>query len=379
MNLMDWLVLLAIALAGLYLVIGLGLTFWPEPVSTKKSSPKPRVAVLIAMRNEQHYISQCLSALEKQTYPQHLFDVFVLDDASTDDSPQIARQFSERNANFFVVRINSVYANLKGKMNVLARGLKSLNHDIVLITDADCIVPETWVENMVSYFTPETGMVGGFTSLFPFSDIKPATAKNNLFARIQALDWAFLQAMNALNSHFGKPISILGNNFGFRLKAYREVGGFENIGFSVTEDFALLEAIRKKTSWKIVHTIDKNNAIYSHPLPDLKSFFQQRLRWIQGGRAMRPWGYFVTFFSVTTHFLVFFNWITHFTELIAYLPFILLFLTDFFVLLRPLKRLQLTRLFKDFWAFELFYFAYLFIFSLLGIFPQKIVWKGRKL
>jgi len=370
---------LAVVLSGFYFFIAFFLGLFPEPKIIERFIKKPRVAVLIAMRNEQNYIADCLASLKEQTYSAQLYDVLVLNDASTDDSPQIAKRFTEENSHIKLIDVKDSYAGLTGKMNVLTQGLKQINHEIVLITDADCVVPVTWIENMVRYFTDHVGLVGGFTSLFPFREIKISKDSKNLFARVQALDWAFLQTMNAFNSNAGKPISILGNNFGFRLKAYQQVGGFEKIGFSVTEDFALMEAIRRQTDWKIIHTIDPKTAIYSHPLPDLKSFFQQRLRWIKGGRSMRPWGYFVTIFSVITHLAVIANLLLNQVSLFNLVPFLLLFTADLMVLLKPLRRLKIMGLLKDFLFFEIFYFVYLLIFSVFGIFNTDVIWKDRKL
>ncbi len=375
---MAWLVILALSLAGFYLLIVLSLHLFPEPRPFNALQQFPKVAILIAVRNEEKYLTDCLSSLEKQTYPDEFYDVFVLNDRSDDQSPIIANNFVQKNKNFFLINIKKDEAGLKGKMNALAQGLKKLEHDIVLITDADCVVPATWIERTVHYFTPRVGLVGSFTCLYPFDDLRPTNVETHLFARIQALDWAFLQSMNFLNSNAGKPVSVLGNNFAFRLKAYREVGGFEKIGFSVTEDFALMEAIRKKTHWHIRHTIDPENAIYSHPLENLKNFVQQRLRWIKGGRKMRPWGYCITFFSVITHLIIIMNVILNLNIWFSYLPFIPLFMADFLVLQKPLKRLKLTKLFKDFFAFEIFYFFYLIFFSLRGLMPLTIEWKGRK-
>ncbi len=374
---MEWLLQLTFGLAVLYAVLTFVLSRFPPPQPQNQTPFK--VAVLIAMRNEENVIADCLNSLQQQTYPTSQFEVFVLDDASTDASVPIATQFVKNNSNFHLLKITTPVAQLTGKMNVLAQGLRHLDHDLVLITDADCVVPPTWIERMVSYFEEQVGMVGGFTCLFPFDELNITRPKTGFWAKVQALDWAYLQAMAAFNSNAGKPISILGNNFAFRLKAYKEVGGFEKIGFSVTEDFALMEALRKQTQWKIVHTLDAQNTVYSHPLPDLKSFFRQRLRWIKGGKAMRPWGYFVTFFSTLTHFFVLLALFWHFSNVQFWVALGLLFISDFFTLLQPLKTLRLTHLLKTFWGFEIFYFAYLLIFSVLSFLPLKISWKDRSL
>ena len=112
-----------------------------------------------------------------------------------------------------------------------------ISGEIILVTDADCQVNPGWAEAIVAHFTPETGMVGGVTLLeYPKDD-------SGFWARLQALDWLFLQAIASGMTGAGRPVSILGNNFAFRRAAYDETGGFRRIGFSLTEDMALMQAI----------------------------------------------------------------------------------------------------------------------------------------
>ncbi len=368
--------LFAAASALLYALIAALLQRTPKPQAITPRS-RPRVAVLVAMRNEEEHIGACLNALAHQTYPEDHYEVFVLDDRSEDRSAAIAAEFARRFDFLHVRAVTEDRNGLHGKMNALSQGLHSVEHDLVLITDADCVVPETWIETMVSYFDEHTGMVGGLTVLFPFDTLTVPAAPTSMWAKIQALDWIFLQAMAAANSRFGKPITILGNNFGFRTAAYREVGGFEALGFSVTEDFALMEALRKRTNWKVRHTLDKKSAIYSRPVPTIKDFFAQRLRWVKGGRRARPWGIFILGFSVLAHSLVAAGVVLTGENPLSWLALLLLPATDALIIAPVLKKLRLQKLWPAFPLFEAFYFIYLWVFSIVFFWPFKVRWKGR--
>ncbi len=373
---MDCIALAALGFSFTYALIAWLLAKAPKavPVHHKKL---PRVAVLVAMRNEEAYISDCLSSLTRQTYPSRLYDVFVLDDRSEDHSPEIAAQFSNQFEHIHLIPITEDKHGLHGKMNALAQGIRQVDHELILITDADCVVPESWIEGMVDYFDSQTGMVGALTVLFPFNALRIAKPATNLWARIQALDWIFLQALAAANSNFGKPITILGNNFAFRRAAYLQVGGFEKLGFSVTEDFALMEAVRKRTAYKIRHTIDIKNAIYSHPVASVADFFRQRLRWVHGGKKARPWGIFILSFSVIAHLIVLLSFLAAPLNWAVWAALGIFCLTDALILHPVLKKLKLQKLWLTFPAFEGFYWAYLLIFSVLYFLPLKVRWKGR--
>ena len=373
---METFILITLILVIFYLFIALVLMQAPYPLH--KAAQKPfKVAVLIAMRNEENFIFDCLNALAAQNYPSEWYDVFVLDDRSTDRSPMIAKNFCSRYPNFYFKTIKKDLPELRGKMNVLAQGMQKLDHDIIMITDADCVTPEGWISQTVSYFTEQVGMVGNLTVLYPHKNLKISSPETGFFAKIQTLDWVYLQTLGAFNSHIGKPITILGNNFAFRRKAYLQVGGFETLGFSITEDFVLMEAIRKRTSWKIVHTLDAKNSIYSHPSVTINSFFTQRLRWIRGGKSARPWGIFILSLSVIVHLLVLADLLLISKTTLFFILLLLLFGIDLGVIYPILKKLHLRKLLTHFVFFELFYFAYLVVFSILFFVPVKIRWKGR--
>jgi len=374
---MHWIFLLTILSAVLYLMLSLLLFVRRSPGPQNRPTSLPRVAVLIAMRNEEHYIADCLTSLTAQNYPKDKYDVFILDDGSTDRSPSIARAFCARESNFHYQPVAPGVSGLFGKMNALAQGIRKTRHDIIMITDADCVVPSGWISGNVAYFSGDIGMVGHLTVLYPHGRLRPSRAERSLFAEIQALDWLFLQTLAAKNSHMGKPITILGNNFSFRRVAYDQVGGFETLGFSVTEDFALMEAIRKQTHWKVTHTLDPQTAIYSHPVPTLKAFVQQRFRWIRGGRKARPWGIFIMSLAVFTHFSFLLTIANgHQTSALwGLLGGVVL--SDFGMLYPTVRKLGLRSLLTFFPLFEIFYWLYSLFFALLYFLPVKVRWKGR--
>ncbi len=369
---------LTIVLGMIYFFTSMYLLSQKYPL---KSEPQvlPKTAVLIAMRNEEESIASCLQSLAGQNYPIDRFDVFVLNDGSTDRSVEIALGIVSTQTNFHLVEIREEKDGLKGKMNALSQALDRVDHEIVLITDADCIVPSEWIRTHISYFDEASGMVGGLTSLTPPAGMEAAGHKASFFDKIQTLDWLYLQTVAAASSHAGKPITILGNNFGFRKTAYDEIGGFKSMEFSVTEDYLLMKMMLKKTNWKVRHTLDPQNTIFSKPVRNLSAFFQQRLRWTRGGRGARPWAYFITGLSLAVHLLIMAVFILQNRNIAAAAGIGLIFGMDYYIVKRGLRIIGQDRLRRYFLPFEVFYTFYLIVFSLWTFIPQKVRWKGRKL
>jgi cellulose synthase/poly-beta-1,6-N-acetylglucosamine synthase-like glycosyltransferase len=51
------------------------------------------ISVVIAARNEESNIARLLEALEKQTYPKEFFEIIVVDDFSSDKTPEAVKPF----------------------------------------------------------------------------------------------------------------------------------------------------------------------------------------------------------------------------------------------------------------------------------------------
>ncbi|MFQ6618236.1 MAG: glycosyltransferase, partial [Fidelibacterota bacterium] len=61
-----------------------------------ESEQKPLVSVVIAARNEEENLPECLNSLVHQTYPEELYEVILVDDQSTDSTPEIAQNYINR-------------------------------------------------------------------------------------------------------------------------------------------------------------------------------------------------------------------------------------------------------------------------------------------
>ena len=57
------------------------------------SREKPFTSVVIAVRNEEKYIKNCLFDLSKQSYPNEQFEIILVDDHSEDNTGKIIKEF----------------------------------------------------------------------------------------------------------------------------------------------------------------------------------------------------------------------------------------------------------------------------------------------
>ncbi len=262
-----------IYISGLYLFF-IGL-FFPRNGHSPK---RPFISVIIAARNEEINIGNCLKALSQQTYPFELFEVIVVSDNSIDKTDEIILTFSQQYSNIRLLRIDGIPDGITPKKNAIRQGIYASSGEIILTTDADCIVKPTWIEKMATYFTDEVGMVVGF------SQFGEKGQPQSLLENLQALDFLSLMSSAAGSSNVGWPLAASGQNLAYRRCVFDEVGGFAQIGHRVSgDDVLLLQLVNQKTNWKIVFASDAGTYNVTRPEKTLKRLINQRTRWASNG------------------------------------------------------------------------------------------------
>jgi mycofactocin system glycosyltransferase len=116
-------------------------------------STYPFVSIIIPVRNRPQDLKACLKSLVEQDYPPDKLEIIVVDDASTDETPQIAANFPVR---LLTLRQNKQAPYCRNLAARKARG------DILAFIDSDCLATPLWLRELVPAFKePVLGAVGG--------------------------------------------------------------------------------------------------------------------------------------------------------------------------------------------------------------------------
>ncbi len=335
----------------------------PRDITTNMQ--RSHVSVIVAARNESANIRRCLDSLFRQTYPPDSFEVIVVDDHSADGTGEICRSYMSTYPN---MRVSSPPegGTLLGKANALAHGIDEARGEIILITDADCVVPETWIESTISRYEPNVGIVGGMT----------LQKANSPFEGMQSLDWAYLLGVAAATANLKNPLSTIGNNLSFRRKAYDDVGGYRKIKFSVTEDYSLFQAIVQTGKWEYLYPMDPALLVTSEPCVRFKDLIRQKHRWGKGGLDMKIAGFLIMGIGFLQHAAVISSFFFDAATAGA-LALLVKSGGDYFFLERILSRLGRKDQLRFFYWFELYYLFYVILLPFVVFFGGKVVWKGR--
>ncbi|MCS7012867.1 MAG: glycosyltransferase [Chloroherpetonaceae bacterium] len=358
---LEWAAIGAIGIYTLETIVMIAALHKKFP--TRQFSTLPRISVVVAARNEEKNIAACLQSLVALDYPKEQLEIIVADDRSQDRTADIIKQYAAQYP--FVKYLLVEESAIKGKGNAIHQAAVQATGEFILMTDADCVVKPTWAKDTLKYFTDETGLVCGIT----------LPSASRAFERIQALNWCYLLATGSAVAAIGFPIGGIGNNFSFRRSTYFEVGGYEKVRFSVTEDFALFQAI-KKTKWKIACPVEYGTQNTTVPEQTVCDLYKQQKRWVLGGLggdrsslATLTLGFVAHVLTILSFFL--FTWRQAFLMLLWKVG------MDFLFLLTPLRRLHSASLLKAMPFFALYHYCTMVLIPLLLLFDRKVVWKGR--
>ncbi len=335
-------------------------------------SDLPKVSIVVPVRNEEPNIATLLDSLLALNYPPELLQIIIVNDFSEDRTREIALSYSERFQCAFEVFdcVDEPDGKLILKTRPLAQGIDHATGDVVLMTDADCVVPPDWVRSMASYFTGNVGMVCGTT--LP----DPQKGSTDPLTWFETLDWLFLLGSCTGMSGSGHPQALIGNNYSVSRAAYNEIGTFRGLPIGDIDDIVLLKAIDNSKKWSVVYPAYHGVMVYTRPLASLIELARQRRRWMKGTPHVGWRGRFVLGFGVLSHVTiplwpVFLGWW-------FLLPFGLLAAGDGVVLTNMLHHYRLKRLL---WLVPLYpLFACSYGLLLLGFLlnGKKVEWKARK-
>jgi len=318
----------------------------------KKNSIQHSYSIIIPCRNEEHTLPVLLHSLENLNYPEKLFEVILIDDASSDSTSKIIQEFCKNRSNYTAVHIANKSEEYKGKKYALKKGIEKAQFENLLFTDADCMMPSNWIDSFNKFICKNVGMVVGYSP-------EKGVSSFRRFSQIITADF-YCATIN-----LGVPFSNNGRNLYINKKAYEQVDRFEKIkSFTCGEDKLLLNLI-KNTQFKIIYNSDCK--IYTHP--QINDFANQQKRRYGQFPLSSP------LYKVVSLFILLF---------FLYLPFHVIYFRDwlglsiYYVSFLIFWISGLIKHRESFHFFDLFYIIfypyYLIYYSLLGMF-SKWTWK----
>jgi cellulose synthase/poly-beta-1,6-N-acetylglucosamine synthase-like glycosyltransferase len=353
-----------------------------HPVKSIKHSTF--ITVIIVARNEEKNIGGCIESIIKQSYPENLFELIIVDDHSGDATAVIAHTFEKKNICVIDLKDFTGPENLnsyKKKAVETAIGLSKGN--LIVTTDADCIVQPEWLQTISSYYEEYSPAFIAAPVVYT-NPLRGDSFFKKLLKIFQSLDFIALQGITGASVYKKFHGMCNGANLAYEKKAFNDAGGFEGIdNIASGDDMLLMHKIQKIYPDKIKYLKSANVVVQTQPAATLKDFMNQRIRW--ASKADKYTDRKITVVLLLVYVLnawIFFMALCSFLYLYAFYLFLLLFIMktiiELFFLFPVARFFRKQKLLWLFLPAQPFHIMYTLVAGWLGKFGSY-KWKGRKI
>lgn len=233
-----------------------------ENPTLKTDSPTPQITIVAACHNEAENLPAFLQSITNQTL--NATEIILVNDHSDDETEKILSDFASLHP-----KAKYYNSSQRGKKAALALAIGAAQSEIILCSDADCILPPTWVETVAAAYQQQ-----------PFDMlILPVTiAGCTPFAHLQTLEFATLIASGGAMAAYRKPIMCNGANLAFSRQHWLESMPHLHSELVSGDDMFMMHSFKKQHLHIYFLKLDKALA-QTQASPNLKAFLRQRGRW----------------------------------------------------------------------------------------------------
>jgi cellulose synthase/poly-beta-1,6-N-acetylglucosamine synthase-like glycosyltransferase len=322
----------------------------------KHQTQQHPVSVIICARDEDERIAKNLPGVLVQEYPS-THEVIVVNDNSVDDSKYILAELKKTFKKLQIIDLMQEAKLIEGKKYPLSVGIKEAKHEIVLLTDADCVPSsEHWLHKMQDGFSNGVEVVLGYGAYNKFPSFLNKVIRFETFhTALQYLSYALA----------GIPYMGVGRNLAYKKNVFFRNKGFSNINYIPSgDDDLFINKVANKKNTAIV--VDKDAFTLSDPKKTWRDWKRQKNRHYSTGKFYKSSHKFllglytlsfVFFYPLFIAALLFFDWRW------ALIPFGVRFIVQAFVWSKSMKKLGEQDLFPFFLFWDIWMFFYYLIFA----------------
>jgi cellulose synthase/poly-beta-1,6-N-acetylglucosamine synthase-like glycosyltransferase len=285
----DWLgvlgsvgivICLVFVFTGAIPVLAAALTFLVIPLHSfinhyAQASPRfPRVAIVLPAWNEGAVIGASIDRLMQLEYPKELLRIYVVDDASTDDTPQVIdSKVAQYPGSVVNLRRNR---GGEGKAHTLNFGIREILKDdwmqALLIMDADVIYLPHSLRRMTRHFAdPKVGAVSAY--------IREGSADKNYLTRFVGLEYVLSQpAARRAQNVLGAQACLAGGAQLHTRENLLAIGGQIDTS-SLAED--TITTFETQLNGRTV-VFEPLAIVLAEEPQSIEALWKQRLRWARG-------------------------------------------------------------------------------------------------
>lgn len=317
----------------------------------RRSLREHAVSVVICARDEADELEVNLPGVLVQSY-KSTHEVVLVNDNSQDDTKYLLDGLYKQFRQLHIVELKQEAMHIPGKKFPLSVGIKSAKHEVLLLTDADCIPSsEHWLKKMQDGFAHDIEIVLGYGAY---------KKRKGLLNKIVRFD-AFHTALQYLSSALaGSPYMGVGRNLAYKKELfYRQKGFAAHHHLPGGDDDLFINATATSSNTAVV--IDPEAFTYSTPPVSWSTWMAQKERHNSTGKYYKWQHRLMLGIYMTSHFIYYplfiLSLLTFDYRWVAGI-FSARLLVQSMVFFRSMKKLGESDLFPLFWLWDIWMFFY---------------------
>jgi len=228
----------------------------------------PYVSIIIPAYNEENNILSCLNSILKSDYELDKLQVVVVNDQSEDNTEEVVQRFMKEHRQLIDMKlVNGLH---QGKSKTLNLGISSSKHDLVLTIDADIIISENTIKELVKPMF--------FKDVAATNSVAFIKNPSNAIEQFQRIEYFLNNLIRVSFSRvFENSIWFFGAVACYKKKILEKIGYFKKD--TLTEDMDICLEMYN-LDYKIITSTKA--IITTKACSTLKDLFKQRMRWYYG-------------------------------------------------------------------------------------------------
>lgn len=314
------------------------------------------VSMVICARDEAANLAKNLPGVLVQTYPT-THEVIVVNHNSQDETRYLLEEFKKTFKQLQVVNLEQEAKGIPGKKYPLSIGIKEAKHEIILLTDADCVpASEHWLWKMQDAYTNGVEVVLGYGAYYK----RPGFL--NKLIRFETFHTALNYFSLALA---GLPYMGVGRNLSYKKELFLRNKGFSSINHVLSgDDDLFINQVANKHNTGIV--MDPDAFTLSEPKRTFSEWVQQKNRHYTTGKFYKPVHKLLLGMQSLTHCLfypLFIASLIVYDWRISLGLFVIRSISQALVYYKAMQKLDEKDLFGLYWLFDIWMFIYYCIFA----------------
>src|SRR3989338_2601385 len=264
---MKQIILWLISFISLYFtIVWLFFVFLEEKKNLPHQKKIPFVTLTIPAYNEGKTILQTLTSLIQVNYPRNKYEIIVVNDGSTDNTPSLVRAFMNQHPQY---HITFLHQKNKGKAAAINHALDRAQGSFFACVDADSTIDKEALLPMIHHFQDEK--IGAVISVIKVKNMK------NIYTRMQRIEYVISSFTRRLMASIQTLAMTPGVLSLYRTEVLRKIGKFSEQ--NMTEDFEI--ALRLKYHGYHI-LLEPKSVTYTTVPSTFSKLTQQRVRWFRG-------------------------------------------------------------------------------------------------